>query len=145
MSNEYKGKFEKLVKEEQEEGRKKEEFHRKLLELAKKLRSQIKEVCKEFVRVHGKGWRCEFNKYWNRKWKREWTHGSVEYFNIKANDPSYDIVISIEGNFPYYPICINVSCGHYSVGISPEEFTNSRVADAVIKVYKKRYMELLNQ
>lgn len=145
MCDEYKDKFEKLVKEEQEEARKKEEFHRKLLELAEKVRSQIKEVCKEFVRVHGKGCRYESDKRWNRKLKREWTHGSVEYFTIKGNELSDDITISVEGNFSYYPICINVSCSHHSVGIPPEEFTNTRLADAVIKVYKKRYMELLGQ
>lgn len=145
MSDEYKDKFEKLVEEEQEEARKKEEFHRKLIELAGKVRSQIKEVCKEFVRAHGKGCRYESDKRGNRKLEREWTDGSVGYFNIKGNELSDDIIISVEGNFSYYPICINVSCGLHSAPIPAEEFTNTRLTDAVIQVYKKRYMELLNQ
>jgi len=129
MSNDYTEKFEKLVREEQDEARKRDEFERKKLKVAKKLHSQIKEVCKEFARI--KGWKCKCT--------------GAEYFEIINHKSSSDslprISVSVLGHFYNSPrsIYINIDCSWNSRSertISPEEFTKSRLADAIIEAYK---------
>lgn len=128
MSNDYTEKFEKLVREEQDEARKRDEFERKKLKVAKKLHSQIKEVCKEFARI--KGWKCKCT--------------GAEYFEIidhkSSSDSPLRISVSVLGYFGNSPpIYIEINCSWSSRSrrtISPEEFTKSRLADAIIKAYK---------
>lgn len=127
MTNDYREKFKKLIKEEEEKRRREEESEKERLRVVKEFHSQIKEVCKSFVRSKGKNW-----EYGGR-------HDHEGYYHMieKESHTGYESEISVAVG-PKMIAVYSRSSGIRSPGVSIplEEFSKSWLADAIIKVYK---------
>lgn len=122
MSNNYKKRFEKFSREEQEKVRKKEEYESEKSRIAWKLHSQIKKVCKEFARING--WKC-----------RRCGVGEFDITKYSGIHVADKIWISVRGDFPD-PIYVAVDKGPGGVRILGEKFTEGRLADGIIAACK---------
>lgn len=139
MSDDYKEKFQKLVREEEEKARKQQRFEKNCKRVAKKFVPEIMRVCSKFAQV--KGWRCQRNWLGSRGWYN--ANGETYYVGVvfRIGDPKWwdwgdkidvDVRFSIhsgEGK-------IGVSFGPCKGEVPFDKFSEGRLAEKIVELYK---------